>query len=245
MSGWRRWIMGVCTVWGVFLWEAKNTWLVSQLCTTAGSMLVSLVIYAYAFGWQFATGFVLLLLAHEWGHVFAIKLLGLGARGPLFIPFLGAVVQLKRPPRNVKGDAGIALAGPALGTLSALLCLVVYLWIDSKIWLVLAYTGSILNLFNLIPCGPLDGGKVAPAISSKLWVVGLLVLCFIFYKTWNPFLFVIILFSLMHAQKAIGEKIPDEYYFVAPMMRFKIAIWYFVILGVLSVTTIYTHQMLQ
>lgn len=245
MSVWRRWIIGICTVWGVVLWEAKNTWLISQLCTTAGSMLVSLVIYAYAFGWQFATGFVLLLLAHEWGHVLAIKLLGLGARGPLFIPFLGAVVQVKRPPRNLKGDAGIALAGPALGSLSALGCLVIYLWVDYKIWLVLAYSGCILNLFNLIPCSPLDGGKIAPAISSKLWVVGLCVLGFIFYKTWNPFLLIILLFSLLQAWKATGQNLPDEYYFVSPVMRWKIGIWYFIILGVLSVATVFTHQLLQ
>lgn len=245
MSGWRRCIVGICTVWGVILWEAKNTWLLSQLCTTAGSMLVSLVVYAYAFNWQFAAGFVLLLLAHEWGHVLAIKLLGLGVRGPLFIPFLGAVVQVKRPPRSVKGDAAIALAGPALGTLAALFCLLMYLWVDQKIWLVLAYTGCILNLFNLIPCSPLDGGKIAPAISSRLWFAGLMVLGLIFYKTWNPFLLLILLFSLAHAWKAGGEDMPDEYYFVSPLMRFKLGIWYFTISGVLSVATIFTHQLLQ
>lgn len=245
MSGWRRWLIGICTVWGVILWEIKNTWLITQLCTTAGSMLVSLAFYAYAFGWQFATGLVLLLLAHEWGHVLAIRLLGLGARGPLFIPFLGAVVQLKRPPRSLKCDAGIALAGPASGTLSALCCLAVYLWVDTKIWLVLAYTGCILNLFNLIPCSPLDGGKVVPAISSKLWLAGLFVLTVIFVNTRNPFLLLIIIFSLVHAWKAAGENLSEEYCRVSPLMRLKIGLWYFIILGVLSVATVFTHRLLQ
>lgn len=245
MTRWRRWFVGISTVLGILMLELKQTWLVSQLFTTAGSMLVSLFVYAYAFGWYFATGFIVLLLAHEWGHILAIWVLGLGARGPLFIPFVGAVVQLRRLPKNVKGDAGIALAGPAMGTLSALICLIIYLWTDHKLWLVLAYTGCLLNLFNLIPSTPLDGGRIAPAISTKLWIVGLIVLGLIFFKTYNPFLLIILLVAVLRVRDSAAEDLPDEYFFVSPFMRFKIAVWYFTILGVVSVATIFTHQLLQ
>jgi Zn-dependent protease len=245
MAEWRRWFVGVYTILGIGLAELRNTWLVEQLFTTAGSMLVSLLVYAYTFGWQFAAGFVFLLLAHEWGHVLAIRMLGLGARGPLFIPFFGAVVQLRSSPVNVKGDAGIAIAGPALGTLSALVCLVIYLWVDYKIWLVLSYTGCVLNLFNLIPCSPLDGGRIAPAISPNFWVVGLLVLGGIFLETWNPFLLLILTFAVVRMWRLKPEDIPNEYFFIAPFMRLRIALWYFGILSVLAVATVFTHSLLQ
>lgn len=245
MTRWRQWFVGLSTLAGILLLEIKETWLVAQMFTTAGSMLVSLIVYAYAFGWHFATGFILLLLAHEWGHILGIWLLGLDARGPLFIPFVGAVVQLRRPPRSVKADAGIALAGPALGTLSALCCLVIYLWLGQKIWLVLTYTGCILNLFNLIPANPLDGGRIAPAISTKLWIVGLLVLGLIFIKTYNPFLLIILIVAMLRIGDTTREEMPHEYFFVPPFVRFKIALWYFTILAVLSVATVFTHQLLQ
>lgn len=244
MTGWRRGLIGISTVLGVLLVELKQTWLVAQLCTTAGSMLVSLVIYGYAFGWYFAAGFIFLLLAHEWGHILAIKVFGLGSRGPLFIPFVGAVVQLRQLPRSVRCDAGIALAGPALGTLSALLCLISYLWTDQKMWLVFSYTGCLLNLFNLIPINPLDGGRIAPAISTKLWLLGLIVLGWIFFKTHNPFLLIILVVAVLRITDNTTEDLPDEYFFVPTFVRFKVALWYFTILGVLSVATIFTHQLL-
>jgi Zn-dependent protease len=245
MAEWRRWLVGLGTVLSIIMLEIKDTWLITQLFTTAGSMLVSLVVYAYAFGWQFAMGFIFLLLAHEWGHVIAIRSMGLGVRGPLFIPFLGAVVQLQRPPRNVKADAGIALAGPALGTMSALFCLIMYLWVETKVWLVLAYTGFILNLFNLIPCSPLDGGRIAPAISSRFWIIGLVVLGLIFLKTLNPFLLVILLFAVFRAKGAGKEEWSHEYFFVTPLTRIKIGVWYFSILSILGIATIFTHQLLK
>lgn len=83
--------------------------------STAASMLVSLAVYALAFGGKFALGFVLLLLVHELGHVIASRIVGLRASGPTFIPFIGAVISLNRAPVNAKMTANIAIGGPAAG----------------------------------------------------------------------------------------------------------------------------------
>src|SRR5438094_8918207 len=69
-----------------------------KLLTTSGSMLVSIGAYALIWGWQFAVGFVLLLFVHEMGHVIQLRREGVPASAPMFIPFLGAVVGMKRLP---------------------------------------------------------------------------------------------------------------------------------------------------
>ncbi|MDQ6766372.1 MAG: site-2 protease family protein, partial [Candidatus Eremiobacteraeota bacterium] len=115
----------------------------------------------------FATGFVLLILVHEFGHVIAIRAYGLKASVPIFIPFVGAFVAMKEMPPNAKAAAVIALAGPALGTVGALACYAIGVATKAPIWYALASTAFFINLFNLIPIYPLDGGRVRVALSSR------------------------------------------------------------------------------
>lgn len=211
--------------------------------TVTGSMLLSLLVYAYAFGGQFAIGLVVLLLCHELGHVAAAVVVGLEISSPLFIPFFGALVNLKRPPRNAKVEANIAIGGPALGTIAVLLCLVLHLWSDSLLLLVLAHTGSLLNLFNLIPCLPLDGGRIAAAISPRAWLVGSVIVGITFLRTYNPLLLVVFVFSLLklwQAEDAGGS----AYYNIPPGQRLRVATWYFGLLAVLGAITLYTLELL-
>ncbi|QDR81919.1 site-2 protease family protein [Sporomusa termitida] len=212
--------------------------------STAASMLVSLAFYALAFGGRFALGFILLLLVHELGHVVASRIVGLRATGPTFIPFIGAVISLNRAPVNAKMTANIAIGGPAAGTLSALLCLAFYFWSDSMLILVLAYTACLLNLFNLIPCAPLDGERIAAAISPRLWWIGSLVIGGVFLYTHNIFILIIFLFSLFELWR--GEEHQDStYYQLTAAQRLKVAWWYFGLLSVLGVTTLYTMELLK
>ena len=95
------------------------------------------------------------------------------ASAPLFIPFLGAVVGMKQLPKNAWGEAQVALAGPILGTLGALGVWVAGEALDSELLIALAFTGFFLNLFNLLPVSPLDGGRAAAALHPALWFVGL------------------------------------------------------------------------
>src|SRR5690349_7168948 len=97
-----------------------------KLLTTSGSMLVSIGAYALIWGWQFAVGFVLLLCAHEMGHVIQLKREGVPASAPMFIPFLGAAVGMKRLPDDAAAEARVGLAGPILGSVGCLAPLALY-----------------------------------------------------------------------------------------------------------------------
>jgi Zn-dependent protease len=140
---------------------------------TSVSMVISIAIYAYMWEWPIAVGFVLLILVHEMGHVVANLAYDLPASAPIFIPFLGAVINLRKMPPDAKIEAIVGIAGPIAGTLGALTCFAWYLGTHSALALILAELGFTINLFNLLPVPPLDGGRVAAAISPWIWILGL------------------------------------------------------------------------
>jgi Zn-dependent protease len=163
-----------------------------KLLTVAGSMLVSIGAYALLWGWQFAAGFVLLLLVHELGHVAEAKRQGLPVSAPMFIPFLGALITLKQLPDNAWNEAKVAIAGPILGGLGAAAVWGLGEALDSELLVALAFTGFFLNLFNLAPISPLDGGRIVAAIHPGLWIVGLIVLVGLAIVAPNPILILIL-----------------------------------------------------
>ena len=87
----------------LFLLLATLKW--GKLATTGGTMLLSLGVYALFWGWPFAAGFVVLLLAHEMGHFMAARQCGLNVGVPTFIPFVGAWIQLKEQPMDAATEA--------------------------------------------------------------------------------------------------------------------------------------------
>jgi Zn-dependent protease len=123
-----------------------------------GSIFLAVGLYMLFFRWQFAVGFVLLILLHELGHYLEAKREGLNPKLPVFIPFLGAYVKYSRG--NPWQTARIALAGPMLGGVAALVCYLIGRANGSDLFLALGYTGFFLNLINLIPVGILDGGAI-------------------------------------------------------------------------------------
>jgi Zn-dependent protease len=152
--------------------EPKDTW-ASALLKTGGSMALSIFMYyQLTQRWTFAIGFVFLILIHEMGHVIANWHYGLKQSPPLFVPFMGAVIFLKQNPPNAKAEAVVGIAGPVAGTAGALACYALALVRRDEILFVLAYYAFFMNLFNMIPCPPLDGGRVAAAISTWLWLPG-------------------------------------------------------------------------
>jgi Zn-dependent protease len=166
-----------------------------KLFTTSASMLVSIVAYQLIFGWPFAVGFVLLLLIHEMGHVFQLRREGIEASAPMFIPFLGAVVWAKSMGKDAAAEARVGLAGPVLGTIGTLIPLGIWLATGEDFWRALAYIGFFLNLFNLLPVLPLDGGRAMAALSPWVWFAGFagLIALTVFFP--NPILLLVILFG--------------------------------------------------
>ena len=136
-------------------------------------MVVSVVAYGWLFGFTFAIGFVLLLLVHEMGHVIQLRREGIKASAPIFIPFLGAVIAAKSLGKDAAAEARVGLAGPILGSIATLVPLGIWLATGSEFWRALAYLGFFLNLFNLLPVVPLDGGRAMAALSPAVWIAGL------------------------------------------------------------------------
>jgi len=116
--------------------------------------------YALIWGWRFAVGLVLLILAHELGHYVEAKRVGLDPQLPVFIPFVGAYVALRNMRFDPWVNARVSLAGPLVGGAAAAGCLAVAETIDSDLWRALAYAGFLLNLINLAPIAFLDGGHI-------------------------------------------------------------------------------------
>jgi Zn-dependent protease len=166
-----------------------------KFLASAGTMLVSIAAYALLFGWKYAVGFVALIAIHELGHVFALRRRGVAAGLPVFLPFLGAFVSMKESPRSVYVEAETALAGPLIGGLGALAFAAVADTTGSDLLRALAFSGFLINLFNLIPALPLDGGRAAGALHPAVWWVGLA-----FIATWevispHPIFLLILLFG--------------------------------------------------
>lgn len=140
------------------------------------TMLVSIGAYALLFPWTFAVGIVVLIWVHEMGHVLQLKREGIEASAPMFIPFLGAFVAMKEMPKDALAEARVGLAGPILGTLGGLAVLGLYAATGEPVFLGLAYFNFIINLFNLAPMLPLDGGRTVGAMSLVFQMLGLVVM---------------------------------------------------------------------
>jgi Zn-dependent protease len=211
----------------------------AKLLLTMGSMFVMIAVEATRYGWMYGVGFVLLLFIHEMGHAVAIRQAGLTAGLPVFIPFIGAFISLKDQPRSPREEATIALAGPIAGAAASAVCALVYLLTTQRLFLALAYGGFFLNLFNMTPLAPLDGGRAASVFSRKAWWIGIAVLGSLFLLTRAPQILLIGMFALMHGMRG-GNRDPD----VAPEVRRDVAASYFGLCAFLAMGVYLTHRAL-
>ena len=169
-----------------------------KILTTSGSMFVSVWFYSLAFGWSFAAGFVLLIFVHEMGHVFVAWRQGLPISAPIFIPFMGALIIAKAEAKSAWNAAVMGIGGPIAGSIGALACWWIYTATQNELFLGLAYVGFMINLFNLIPVFPLDGGWITGAVSPYLWLAGTigLVAGFVTGYFRNPMIIILLITSL-------------------------------------------------
>jgi Zn-dependent protease len=215
-----------------------------KLFVTAASMVVSIGAYAMLWGWPFGLGFVLLLLVHESGHAFEARRQGLPVSAPVFIPFMGAAILLREMPHNAWREARLALAGPFVGSLGAALCWGLAVAYHSDFLLALAYIGFFLNLFNLLPVVPLDGGRVVAALHPAIWIVGFAALAGLVYFAPNPillFILVLAAYELYQRWSTRHETREREYYKVKPGQRIAVAIGYFGLAILLTIAMTQTH----
>jgi Zn-dependent protease len=194
--------------------------------STLLTMLLSVWAYGLIWGLPFAAGFVLLIFVHELGHAIVMRRQGIHAGAPVFIPFVGAVIAMKSLPRNAWVEALVGIGGPVLGSAGALCCLMVAWASGSPFWYALAHTGFLINLFNLIPISPLDGGRIVGVISRWIWVVGYAVGIAVFLATYSPILALILLLGLFSIGRTIrGPR--EDYFKIDPARRITMGVAYF------------------
>jgi Zn-dependent protease len=218
----------------------------AKFLATSGSMLVSVAAYALIWGWKFAAGFVALLFVHEMGHYIQLRREGVRPTGMLFIPFLGAVVGARSLGGSALAEARVGLAGPILGTIGCLVPAGIYLATGEEFWKALAFTGFFLNLFNLIPVVPLDGGRAMAAMAPWMWFVGFGAMVALLFVAPNPILILILLLGGLETyrrwkQRKSGEEGNASYYKVKPAHRLLVGAVYVGLLILLGVGMDLTH----
>lgn len=173
-----------------------------KLAPMAISMAISVGVYAMAEPLPFALGIVLLIWVHEMGHVIANRFYGMPITAPLFIPGLGAFIRLKAPYRNVVEEAWCGLAGPLLGAIGAWAVFVFGERTGNDICIGLGHIALMINLFNLIPIHPLDGGRASMVLDVKLWVFATAALLGAGLALGEPYVVFLAAFPLPNAMRA-------------------------------------------
>lgn len=171
-------------------------------------MLLSVLVYGEMFGWKYGVGFVLLLLCHEMGHYIAARQRGLDVGLPTFIPFVGAWINLKTQTLNPETQAFVGMAGPLLGSTAAFLVYLIALQYELPWLLAIAYAGFVLNLFNLIPVVPLDGGHIVAVITPKIWIIGIPMLVALYFWRPSPLLIIVAILAVPKAWAALRGRVP-------------------------------------
>ena len=220
-----------------------------KLLTTGATALVSVAAYSLIWGWEFAVGFVLLLFVHEMGHVIALRREGIKASAPLFVPFLGAIIGARSLGDNALAEARVGLAGPIFGSAAAAVVAGIGLATGSGLFEALGYVGFLLNLFNLLPVVPLDGGRAMAAMAPWMWFVGFGAIVLLDFLTPNPILLIITFFAAFELYRRwerrrnpTAEQI--AYYRVAPRARLAVAAVYIglIVLLALGMHATYVHR---
>lgn len=191
-----------------------------KVLVTLTSMLLFIAADARLFGWKFGVGIGLCILIHELGHVFVNWRKGLKQSAPVFIPFVGAVIFLKKFPEDPTIQSESGAGGPAAGMLAALFCLLIGWLTHSPFWLVLANVGFLINLFNLIPFPPLDGSHIFTVFSPGLWKGVLIIILLWALKMPSPYLWMILIVGFF---RRTSEAVNARYLLAPSLVRLRMA----------------------
>ena len=210
------------------------------------SMLLTIWVYATIYGLPFAVGFVEMILIHEMGHYIAAKQRGLDVGLPAFIPFVGAWINLRELPHDSETEAYVAYAGPFVGTLAAFAAYFYGRQNGSELWLAISYAGFMINLFNLIPVSPLDGGRITQVLSPRIWLLGAPMLVALFFYSPSPMLLMIGILALPNLRAAWkydpNSPAAQRYHDISDTVRVEYAILYLGLAAVLALMTYHVHQ---
>lgn len=137
----------------------------------------SVAAYSWLFSFEFALALIACLVFHEYGHVRAMKYFGMKTKGIFLIPFMGGLALSDEKINTRWQDVVISIMGPTFGLLMSVLALLAYWLTDHVFFAGLATFNALLNLFNLLPILPLDGGHILKSISFSMNSVAGLIAC--------------------------------------------------------------------
>lgn len=209
-------------------------------------VMVSLTILVLGFivNWNFAIGYLFILIIHELGHYVPAKILKLNIVSGGFTPF-GAFI-IHENPNHCRENAIIAMGGPLFGGILGLIYYVVYYATGDYTFLVLSFTSIIINLGNLIPVKPLDGGHAAEAISPILCYIGFPFLIYLLVsasrlKTKILLIFIIIA-GIYQTYKFTVRYKTDSYYKMDKRSRVRFIVAYCILVLFLAISAIYLYS---
>jgi Zn-dependent protease len=221
-----------------------------KFTATIWTMLASIGIYAIVFGWRYAVGIVAMLFLHEMGHYIAARQRGLAVRLPMFIPFAFAWVTLEESPHDAETDAYIALAGPMLGTVAAIGAYFLARSYGTSWLLAVSYTGFVINLVNMIPLPPLDGGRITAVLSPRIWLLGVPIIGVLLWYQFSVILLLIAIMAGPHVITALrfnrnDPEIARYYDVVSPRIRWEYGLLYVGLIAFLGFMVNDVHQQLR
>jgi Zn-dependent protease len=204
----------------------------------------------FSVGFPYAVGMTSLILIHESGHALMMRKLGIPFSPMVFIPFMGAAVAMRERPKDAYEEALVAFGGPVLGSVGALGFAGAAHAMDSHLLFALADFGFMINLFNLIPLGSMDGGRICGAISPYAGVVGLGMGGLMAYEgmVTNPIFYLILLGggyeTFMRFYDPLGHA-PPNYYRITSGQRAAITGGYFGLAGALFAAMAWNRQFMM
>jgi Zn-dependent protease len=212
-----------------------------KLLPTVATMLLAVGVYAIAFGWKYAVGIVAMLFVHEMGHYIAARRRGLRVGLPMFVPFAFAWVKLEDVPHDAETEAHVALAGPLLGTVGAIAAYLLAHDQGSGWLLAVAYTGFFINLINMIPLPPLDGGRITAVLSPRIWLLGVPIIGALLWWHFSMILLLVAILAGPHLLAALrfDKNSPEarQYYAVSPRVRWQYGLLYVGLIAFLAYMT--------
>jgi len=128
----------------------------------------SIAAYSWLFSFQFALALIACLVFHEYGHIKAMKHFGMKTKGIYLVPFMGGLAMSDEKINTRWQDVVISIMGPTFGLLMSIVSLIAYWVTDESFFAGLAAFNALLNLFNLLPILPLDGGHILKSISFSM-----------------------------------------------------------------------------